>query len=792
VVIPGRSRRSTRVFQLFAGRALRIAGVALPILLGARPLADPVDAIRAMPVPDPHSVDIWGQHTDGLDFDVVGAKAASRAQLNRFGGPGALADEVRNPTGALGGFLLVGSVAVIAADKDLVTPKDTGYGIVGNNLAVLSTRFIQTFGDDYDQIAVFLAFPDRLSPNALAYQQPVKNDVRGLGLQLFDLTAQYGSKGRMQTVLNMKRINLYGRDAAGDPDNGLYPVWAQEAAHRWLVYFRFRRSDEANPNESLLGRQKAHWARGVEAEGSIMDGYDWKDNGDGTYTPGKRSFRYGQLDQYGMGLRTAEEVKPFFILEDLQDGAGNVIPMNGGVASAGRYKGRRVELTAADIIRAVGPREPAKDPAAQDMRMAVVLLGAPGEDIATLIGEAFQIDTTRRLWTDFYNTAGGGRGKVCTDLLRPCRGEAFGFGEVRLEDADKNADGVVSRGERFNLKVEVRNTGDQPARADLRATAPGLTFDEPAAGPMLNPGDTATVTLTGGVGNGAVCGEAMTLDLKIAGARGPSRELRDTVIGLEPKAVESFDGGSAPAGWRVNPDGTDTGTAGRWAWGKPERATTAAYDSNFTLQPGAAFSGERGFSTGLSAMETDNVEGTTTLESPAIGVRGLRSPVLSYQVYFVAATFKAEVLVPEPSGALRVLASADGKNFVEVDRVTGMTTGWQRRVVRLGTKLAALKDASEVRLRFVAEETTRATSPVVEATIDEVGLFDEAASCMGDVPEPPAGGETPKAGGDGCNCALGATNAGAGGGGFWAVLLGLGVVGARARRRAKTPPVRSS
>ena len=53
----------------------------------------------------------------------------------------------------------------------------------------------------------------------------------------------------------------------------------------------------------------------------------------------------------------------------------------------------------------------------------MVLLSQPGVDTQQLIGEAFLIDNTRRLWTEFYNMAGGGRGKVCTDLFRPCRGD---------------------------------------------------------------------------------------------------------------------------------------------------------------------------------------------------------------------------------------------------------------------------------------------------------------------------------------------------------------------------------
>ena len=147
-------------------------------------------------------------------------------------------------------------------------------------------RFIAAFGDHYDQIAVFLTFNDLAMPQSLAYQMPIKNDVSGIGLGLFDSSAEFGSpSGRLQTALNMKRILAYGRDAANDPANDLYSVWAQEAAHRWSAYLRFKREGDTDASDALLGRQKAHWAQGVQADASIMDGYLWTDNGDGTFSP---------------------------------------------------------------------------------------------------------------------------------------------------------------------------------------------------------------------------------------------------------------------------------------------------------------------------------------------------------------------------------------------------------------------------------------------------------------------------------------------------------------------------
>jgi hypothetical protein len=264
------------------------------------------------------------------------------------------------------------------------------------------------------------------------------------------------------------------------------------------------------------------------------------------------------------------------------------------------------------------------------------------------------------------------------------------------------------------------------------------------------------VTMIGRVNPEASCGRAAIVDVRSPGQKGPSRTFFQVVLGLQPKQMESFDGGQ-PAGWRVNPDGSDSGTSGHWALGTPERSVAFEY----TLQPGAAYSGSSAFVTGLSADELDNVDGKTTLESAPFGVRDLREPHLSYQVYFVATDFAQELLVPAASGFMRVDASLEGGNWVEVDRVSGMATGWQRRLARLSEKMAVgLAQAAQVRFRFVVEEATVSGAPVIEAVLDDVGIFAEATACdpgaavPAEIPPPPPPAE-------GCSCDLGRGSTGA-------------------------------
>lgn len=762
-------------------RATRIAAVALPVLCAAVPLGQ-----ESPPLPPPpvaHAVDIWLGHGNGAGIDPALARAAERERLFPTTPPLITQAPAGGALGA--GFLMVGSVAVLPGD-DLTVSKannnDARRGIEYRNLQEISRRFIAAFGDDYDQIAVFLGFTDYMSALSLAYQMRVKNDVRGIILterdgqffqDLFDASAGFGSpSGRLQTVLNMKRILAYGRGAADDPANNLYAVWAQEAAHRWAAYLHVRKPGD----RALLGRQLAHWTKALQADASIMDGYLWQDHGDGTFTAVERDKRYGALDQYAMGLLPAEEVPPFFLLEEIR--RMDDVPLGMFAPSIGaRYKAKKVALTIDDVIAAMGPREPATDPSAADLRMGVVLLTLPGVSAEQVVGEAYRIDRTRRLWDDFYNEAGGERGKVCTQLLRPCRGPSLSYGAAALAETGAKPDAIVAPGETFRLSVPVTNDGNVRVPLQVKADGRGaFTFTRDTATVTLAPGDSGTLSFEGRVPLGTPCATLLNVDLATVekpGRTNPSRGSVTVVVGARNGPGDAFEEGPAD-GWTVDPDGTDTATTGRWEQGTPERSD----GFEFLMQPGAAWSGTGTFVTGAAAganhSANDVSGGLTTLESPAYATDGLSKPRLDYQVYFVAADFQNEVLVPGSGDSLRVLASADGGEWTEIDRLTGMALGWQRRLIAIPPAL----QAPSLRFRFVVEDTDVPT--VVEAVIDDVRLMGEAPSCS--LPAPDGGTTDPRMPPGGCDCRVASSR----GGTPLAAMVVVGamiLVGRRRRRR---------
>ena len=95
----------------------------------------------------------------------------------------------------------------------------------------------------------------------------------------------------------------------------------------------------------------------MNSSGSHDEGNDIEDLGGGQFKTGPASSRYGPLDQYLMGIRSSDEVPPFFVIRN---------PVADGVQSAERapesnvaIAGTRKDVTVADVIAEMGPRSPA-------------------------------------------------------------------------------------------------------------------------------------------------------------------------------------------------------------------------------------------------------------------------------------------------------------------------------------------------------------------------------------------------------------------------------------------------
>jgi MYXO-CTERM domain-containing protein len=197
----------------------------------------------------------------------------------------------------------------------------------------------------------------------------------------------------------MNRWTQYlGDDEGGTDDTTISLVFGQELGHAWgsFVYY----SQAGGPwATNLLGRSNAHWSFYLDSGGSPMQGHEWLDNGNGTFTAIKTDlYVYSDLDLYLMGLLPPEDVAPWFVLEDPYDcfdaAAGDDVcaPPQAFLFEAPTYTvgATRRDVTIGDVIAVEGPRMPAWPEAPNEFDVSFLLVKRPGEVLDA--GELAAID----------------------------------------------------------------------------------------------------------------------------------------------------------------------------------------------------------------------------------------------------------------------------------------------------------------------------------------------------------------------------------------------------------------
>ena len=168
----------------------------------------------------------------------------------------------------------------------------------------VAQAFYSRFADVYDQLIVWLDFSYRDDSYALM----PSNAAQGIGRNLHDHSAAYGSDGNLRSYGQMGELANYSLDPTEDicnfPQNfcgdETWSAVAHAVGHRWLSYVRFRDAEgsasdqlrEFDIDESGIGptamSQETHWSSLVDglssvvasrraildSDASVMGGYD--------------------------------------------------------------------------------------------------------------------------------------------------------------------------------------------------------------------------------------------------------------------------------------------------------------------------------------------------------------------------------------------------------------------------------------------------------------------------------------------------------------------------------------
>lgn len=235
---------------------------------------------------------------------------------------------------------------------------------------LVAQAYFQHFADDRDFLVVFTDF-DVDFGTAKGIHWHVRNDVQGIGRELFDGSAAFGSNGRLRAYIDMGgRLSkaMAPHQLAYDDE---LDVLMHEIMHQWGVYVRYRNEAGAS-DDGLLGHQGGHWSYFADTDASVMYGSRWQALGPELHRAIGVRERYGPLDLYLAGFLPADGAPSIRLIRSLQ-GSPSALPQL-GATSIGPVE--TVEL--AQIVAIEGPRIPAYTDAPTAFDASFVLLVRPG------------------------------------------------------------------------------------------------------------------------------------------------------------------------------------------------------------------------------------------------------------------------------------------------------------------------------------------------------------------------------------------------------------------------------
>ena len=291
------------------------------------------------------------------------------------------------------------------------TPISGGSGAVGErfaatqelDFAALTRKFYQSHGDDFDQFVIWTN-TRATAAGTFAFEFTVANEVTGIGVDIYDSTRDFGSAGRLRSIVDMDALQKFPDDPRQKflGENNTLSILGQECGHRWLAYMEFR--DGTTNSGDLLGRDASHWSFFFDSDASNMEGNDISDLGNGAFRTVGAVSQYCALDQYAMGLRLPSDVPPMFLVRGANGSPAD--PPRIGVDFRGTRKDVRIE----DVIAAMGPRQPSAATAQKTFREAFVFVVSQGSRESST--DLDKLERIRAAWETYFSDSTGRRGTM--------------------------------------------------------------------------------------------------------------------------------------------------------------------------------------------------------------------------------------------------------------------------------------------------------------------------------------------------------------------------------------------
>lgn len=221
------------------------------------------------------------------------------------------------------------------------------------DMRMVSNKVFEHFNDDFDFIIILNV--EESQPNNLYYglSTPAQNDIEGLGRNIWDNSASFGSSGNLKTVIHMPRVE-YIR-------NGPF---LHEIQHYWSNHGLIPTTVGGHWGYSSAGGQLGGFDEIEDLGGNTYRGSVDGDVGFGTVANGGNSVPYSNLELYAMGLIGPDELESIVIAENPSSTADFGVFTADGITT----------YSAADIIADNGARIPSHENAQTTFNALVVVI----------------------------------------------------------------------------------------------------------------------------------------------------------------------------------------------------------------------------------------------------------------------------------------------------------------------------------------------------------------------------------------------------------------------------------
>jgi hypothetical protein len=292
------------------------------------------------------------------------------------------------------------------------------------DIVTVAQRFYETHEDAYDYLVIYNNMRIGASAAALAYEATIRSGAGGYGVQPADYGAQYGSAARLRSVMNMGRLDYYPLDVNALVDVRIaaqdtpLTVLGHESGHLFLAYASVPDPSGATA-KPMIGYGGAHWSFVFNSEASLDEGEQITDRGGGRFVTAAVTQGYAPLDRYLMGFAPASDVPDTFVALN-----PSVSPL-GHPQSGVAFTGTRLNISANDVIRAMGRRTPDYTVAQHRFRFGFILIVPQGSADSSLTDSVQQVETYRRQFVASYAKFSANLAAADTTLNRSMRLSLF-------------------------------------------------------------------------------------------------------------------------------------------------------------------------------------------------------------------------------------------------------------------------------------------------------------------------------------------------------------------------------